>query len=66
MRIIRREELSKAREPARFLEVQVRDEQSILRRPQERTVSRRVKRFACERKGNHPISIGRQGSSVNT
>jgi hypothetical protein len=33
--------------------MQVGDEQRLLRGPEQRTVSGREERFACERKGNH-------------
>jgi hypothetical protein len=52
VRIIGRQELPETCEPARLFEVQVGDEQRVLRRPEQRAVARGVKRFACERKGN--------------
>ena len=38
LRIVRRQELAEAREPARFFEVQVGDQQRVLGRPVERAV----------------------------
>jgi hypothetical protein len=63
LRIVWRQELAQPREPACFFEMQVGDEQRLLRRPVERAIGRRVKRFACERKGNHDSVIARSAAT---
>src|SRR5947209_20587960 len=57
MRIVRREELSEPREPARLLEMQIGDQQRLLGRPEECAVSAWAKRLARERKGNHGAGL---------
>jgi hypothetical protein len=55
--IIRGQELPQPREPARFFEVQVGKQERFARGPVERACRGRVKRFACERKGNHEAGL---------
>ena len=57
VRIVGRKELSEPREPARFLEVQIGNQQRFLARPEQRAVSGREERFASERKGNHAAGV---------
>ena len=39
------------------------DQQRVLGRPEQRSVSGREERFACERKGNHEAAVTRRSSS---
>ena len=50
VRIVGRQELAEPREPARFFEVQVGDQQRLLRRPEERAVGRRRRTFRLRTK----------------
>ena len=52
-------ELPEPREPARLFEVQIGNQQRFLARPEQRALSGREERFACERKGNHDSVIAR-------
>jgi len=66
LRIIRRKELTETGVPARLFEVQVRDQQRILRGPEQRAVGRRLERFACERKGNHGPALTPAPASIQS
>ena len=63
VRIVGREELAEPREPARFLEVKVGDQQRVFTRPKQRALSGREERFTGERKGNHETAVTAGSSS---
>ena len=57
LRVIGREHLPEAREPARLLQMKVGNEQRAPRRPEKRALGQSDERMIGERKGNHAAAI---------